>query len=284
MISAEIIADSVQPEGYRITSYILTYPRFIHSELMTHRVFSRNAASSRAIPVQKTIEEIRNNPARPVYWGKNQKGMQAQEELEPELANDAINVWDEAAHVAISHVERLIALNVHKQIANRLLEPWMHTKTLVTATEYNNFFALRCHKDAQPEFQCLAWKMLDVYCKSEPENKQYGEWHLPFGGILRSSVTIQEALKICTARAARLSYKTFDGDISEEKDFALHDQLMNNGHWSPFEHCARAIKENVEDSNFKGWWQYRKSFPTENKTDIDLEELLKQRRHFTYDV
>ena len=154
MISARIVADSLNTDkSHRLTTFVLTYNRYIHSEIMTHRMFSRNAASSRAIPVKRMIKNIRDNPARPISWGQNQKGMQAEENICIENESIAIKIWDESCWNAIKSAERLINLGVHKQIANRLLEPFAHMTTIVTATEFNNFFHLRAHKDAQPEFR-----------------------------------------------------------------------------------------------------------------------------------
>lgn len=160
-ISAKIIADSVNPQGDRITSYILTYPRIIHAEVMTHRVFSRNAASSRAIPFNKMVESIENDPFTPVAWQKDHKGMQGTEyftndliDVSPELRLD-VNVpqysgifqseflWDEAKTAAIRMARSLNELGVTKQLVNRLLEPFQWYTCLVTATEYDNFFNLR---------------------------------------------------------------------------------------------------------------------------------------------
>ena len=201
MINAKILLDSINPVGNRITSWILTYPRFFHSEIMTHRVFSRNAASSRAIPVKRMIDDIRQNCAMPIFWGKNQAGMQAKEELDntekyAEVRKDlpygegllittkkqeAKREWLLARDSAVKHAEKMLELGLHKQIANRILEPFMHMTVIITGTEFENFFALRAHPDAQPEFQDLAYKMLDIYQLSEPKKLKAGEWHIPFG-------------------------------------------------------------------------------------------------------
>jgi thymidylate synthase ThyX len=312
MINAKILLDSVNPCGNRI----LTYPRFFHSELMTHRVFSRNAASSRAIPVKRMIEDIKNDPAMPIFWGKNQSGMQAKEELDDILKNREIftspvgnsvdpcklNVtakqaakheWLAARDSAIKHAERMLELGLHKQIANRILEPFMHMTVLVTATEFENFFSLRAHPDAQPEFQDLAYKMLDLYQSNEPQKLKEGEWHIPFGDKLNEEivwalankerdlramsntadeeiVNLQKQtikLKIATARCARTSYLNFEGKDDYNKDIELHDILANSGHWSPFEHSAKALSKPTQSGNFVGWEQYRKQFKNENRTD-----------------
>lgn len=310
MITAKILLDSVNPTGNRLTTWILTYPRFIHAEFLTHRVFSRNASSSRAIPVKKMLEDVKNNPAMPVFWGKNQSGMQAKEELDntekyAEVRKDlkygegllittkkqeAKREWLLARDEMVARVEKLNEIGLHKQIANRLLEPWMNITVIATATDHENFFSLRAHEDTQPEFQELAYKMLDLYQSKEPKKLEKGEWHIPFGDKIDinrlvedtlvkingekwwekmdGDVIVREAsLKIATARCARVSYLNFEGKDDYTKDIELHDILKNSGHWSPFEHCAIALSTNEYSGNFKGWKQYRKMFNGENRSD-----------------
>jgi thymidylate synthase ThyX len=257
MITAKIVADSNNTEirNKRITSFVLTYPRFIHSELMTHRMFSRNAASSRAIPISKFIEDVLTDPALPIHWGANQKGMQADNEVDEATKIKAMQIWNEARDSVVSQAKQLNDLGIHKQIANRLMEPFFHITTLVTATEYENFFKLRAHSAAQPEIRELAYKMQDALKESIPENKIEGEWHIPFGDKFTAGLSIEQKLKVATARAARVSYKTFDGEINYDKDYALHDQLLKEGHYSPFEHCAQA--DSGVHANFSQWKSYR---------------------------
>lgn len=270
----QIIADSVTPKDGRVTTFLLTYPRFIHSELMTHRTFSRNAASSRAIPIKTVIEQVKKNPARPMRWGKNGKGMQDHGIFIGDEERKAEEAWIDAANSAIESAKKLQDLGLHKQIVNRVLEPFTWMTTLVTATEWENFFSLRVHKDAQPEFQKLAHTMLQVYLVSKPVQKKWGEWHIPFGDRMPKEMDIWTKLKIATARAARTSYLTMYGEMNTEKDIALHDALMKNGHWSPFEHACQAILSSKKyGSNLIGWKQYRKIFPKENRK-CDLDELL----------
>lgn len=266
MIKAEIIKDSVSARGSRITTFVLTYPRFIHAEFMTHRMLSRNASSSRAIPVSKFIEAITNNPAMPISFSKNCKGMQAKEEIENQ--DEAVKVWLEARDAMMGFVEKLSALGVHKQHANRLLEPFQHITVVTTATDWANFFALRCHPDAQPEFQELAKTMWMEYEKSEPQVIQTGEWHLPFVGKSEIPRTINADLITSVARCARVSYNTHDGsENSFGKDCELYERLVGNNpiHASPTEHQAQALEDpNERSGNFKGWLQYRKTLCNEN--------------------
>lgn len=262
MISANLITYSQNEEtGQRIATYILTYPRFIHSEFMTHRVFSRNAASSRAIPIQKMINDVLDNTAFPVKWGKNQKGMQSYEDL-PEYSQKLARAeWIRACIDAVKHAERLAEIGVHKQIANRVLEPFVMMRTLCTATDWDNFFALRYHHAADPNIKVLADVMLHEFVTKKPKILKLGKWHVPFGDRMPESVLDHNKLKVATARAARLSYLTFDGVIDPQKDIQLHDDLLKDGHFSPFEHCAIATQGRF--GNFNDWRPYRKTFSSE---------------------
>lgn len=271
VFKADIIADSINPNGNRVTTFLLTYPRFIHSEIMTHRAFSRNAASSRAIPIDKILEQVTNNPAMPTRWGKNGKGMQDHGFFADQEAEDRKKLWIEAAMSAVEHANRLKNAGLHKQVVNRILEPYMWMTTLVTATEWENFFALRLHKDAQPEFQHLAHIMLSNYLNSSPVRFDWGGWHIPFGDQIEGNHDVNTRLKIAVARAARTSYLTISGDINIEKDIKLHDSLAESGHWSPFEHACVAVGHG--GGNFMGWKQYRHSFAEENRK-CNLKKLL----------
>lgn len=277
MISAKVICDSISPSGKRITTMELIYPRFIHAEFMTHRVFSRNAASSRAIPTKKLIERIKNDPAMPVYWGKNQSGMQAKEELDLDSINEAKANWMNACWRTMEFVETLEDLKVHKQITNRLLEPWMHITTIVTATEWDNFYFLRRDSDAQPEIQALANAMWLAHQNARPIELKLDQWHLPYitNWPTDPNPLDLETLKKCSvARCARVSYLTHDGaEPSVEKDLALFSKLVERdssnkpGHWSPLEHIARPLFDlNEQSGNFYGWFQFRKEFSNENRT------------------
>jgi thymidylate synthase ThyX len=280
-ISARIVADSVNAQTRdRVTTMLLTYPRLIHSELLTHRAFSRNAASSRAIPVAKQVTRVLSDPAGPVEWGRNQPGMHAVDVLTPAATELAKQLWENAAQSAAAFAERLSGFNVHKQIANRVLEPFTWMTTLVTATEWGNFFALRAHRDAQPEFQHLADEMLFAYVDSAPVELEPGKWHLPFGDTLPEELDLETRLKVVTARAARTSYVAFDKATTIEEDVALHDRLRDAGHWSPFEHPAQAMRHRRFYANFRGWGQYRGQFFEENRemTLADLKALARQRR------
>jgi len=241
-IDCEIVADSINPNQNRLCSYIVTLPRFIWSEFLTHRQVSRNAASSRAIPVKKMIKMLREGGAHPEFWGSNKPGMQANEQLTGDDMKEARRLWDEAKMNAIDSSEKMMEVGLHKQISNRILEAWCPYKALVSATEWKNFFGLRAHPDAQPEFQVLAYRMLDAYLNSTPAELEWGEWHIPFGDQMPEGLDLDTMLRVAIARAARLSYLTFDGLMDIAKDLALYEQLMVSEplHASPAEHVAKA--------------------------------------------
>jgi len=274
MITAEIALDSINTKGDRITTLILNYPRFIHSEVMTHRVFSRNAASSRAVPTEIMIERIYLDPARPIQWGENQKGMSAENQLSSEISHELNLIWDDTMNYVIENVRRMLAFNPHKQTVNRLLEPWMHIQTLVTSTEWDNFFEQRCDSNAQPEIQVLAWKIRDAMMLSKPKKLSVGEWHIPFIKPEEIALPLETKLKVSTARCARTSYYFHDGkESSLEKDLELHDRLVGSFpiHASPAEHQARAISQSQFCKNLRGWEQYRLMVEENCKKQKQLE-------------
>lgn len=272
---AEIILDSVAPNGRRLTTLVARYPRFVHSELMTHRVFSRNAASSRAIPIKKQIQRVLEDPVMPVWWGKNQQGMQAEEELEGDARENAILHWLTARDLAVQQVETLDMIGLHKQLANRLLEPWMWIETIITSNFWANFFHLRRHKKAQPELKHIAEMVYQVYNDSVPQELEEGDWHLPF--LLwteKDEFSKPLQRQISVARCARVSYLTHDGNLDPQADIALFERLMKPDpededspvHASAFEHVAYALGRNdafTPSGNFVGFYQYRKDIPKE---------------------
>lgn len=263
MISAKIILDSISPIGIRLTTMQVEFHRFILPEVNTHRVFSRNYTSSRAIPVSKLIEEVRKNPAIPVRWGKNQPGMQASVDFEGIYADIAELQWRTAAKSACNNAESLNNLGLHKQIVNRVLEPYSWTRGVITSTEWDNFFNLRVHPDAQPEIQELAKCMQVVYETSTPKQLNYYDWHIPYlkEGELNSSYDVTDILKYSAARCARASYNKHDGtSVDVDSDVKLHDMLTqaNPPHLSPVEHQAKCMPDDYFYGNFRGWKQYRK--------------------------
>jgi thymidylate synthase ThyX len=277
MIKTKIILDSISEAGNRLTTFELTYPRFIHAEFMTHRSFSRNAASSRAIPIEKMIQKVEGNPAQIVWWGKNQSGMQAKEELEGEALLTVQELWHDAQGQAIKYASHLAEYGLHKQISNRLLEPFMNITVICTGTDWNNFFALRCHPDAQPEIQRLAFCMLRDYYNSTPQIVSFGEWHTPYLTDEEKSLDVETRIKVSVAKCARVSYLTHDGTRSYEKDLELYERLYSSGHMSPMEHVATPSPGGLGYSgNFKGWTQYRKRLANEVRTTIPTREEVEE--------
>lgn len=321
-IEAKIVADSINQQGDRITTYLLTFPRFILAELNTHRVFSKNSASSRAIPFEKMVKMVEEDPFIPIAWQFDHKGMQGIEYVTEESDFGGISArnesWLSARDYAIQQAKDLNSMDTTKQLCNRLLEPFMWHTVLLTGTEFENFFELRCpqyeykgetfksKKDcvnsytqglgkgfeedrnhlnsltaldwlqinfsqAEIHMQALAEAMWDAYNESTPKLLKEGEWHIPFGdqmdedkietllhgpyraSYVRKEGDVQQAkIEIATARCARLSYMTFDGEIDYEKDLKLHDTLLKSHHMSPFEHCARAMSDSEYQSYIKG--------------------------------
>ncbi len=266
-IEAKILADSLAPNGKRIVTFELTYPRFIHAEFMTHRMFSRNAASSRAIPFKKLLKRIQQDPVIPIHWGKNEPGMQANAEVSEETKKQCRADWLYARDLAVQQASILFVLGIHKQIVNRLLEPWMHITIIATATERDNFYALRYHPAAEPHFQALAKAMWEAEQTSTPRVLSEGEWHLPLVTWNDEiQYDIETLKKLSVARCARVSYLNHDGTNPDiQKDIELHDRLLMNRHLSPLEHQATPLKDSEERSgNLVGWEQYRKKIPGEN--------------------
>lgn len=280
-ITADVVRDSISSAGIRLTTVQLCFPRSILAELNTHRVFSRNARSSRAVPVNKIIEEVKRHPFVPVYWGRNQAGMQARSELSGFSRWLAQKVWRGARYPAIWAARLMMAAGAHKQIVNRLLEPWMWTHVLVTSTQWANFFALRCHEDAEPHIQILARAIHEARGKSKPQELAPGEWHLPFVSKMeeRKLDDIELAVKISVARCARVCVTLWDGTCSTiDNDLRLYEKLVGGFpiHASPAEHQATpdtAQFDGVHDKitwdhpelhgNFYGWNQNRKYLDNE---------------------
>ena len=254
---AEVLLDSVNPTGQRLTTFVLRFPRFVLSEFNTHRMFSRNASSSRAIPTTKLMQQLREDPVIPVEWGRNQSGMQAREVLDADAGRSAEAAWLGARDAALAHAEQLRATGVHKQIVNRVLEPWMWASVIVSSTTYDNFFTLRCHPDAQPEIKRLADLMRAAFEASTPTPRAAGEWHLPFVGTDDGDLSIEERKQVSVARCARVSYLTHGGTRDIAADKVLHQRLLDAGHWSPFEHVAVAGPGDERFNNFSGWQAYR---------------------------
>jgi Thymidylate synthase complementing protein len=293
-ITAKIIADSVGEHAPRLTTMELRYPRCIHPEVMTHRVFSRNASSSRAIPVERLIQDVLDDPFIPLHWGKNQRGMQADEEcnetVQPQNNDDKRHAmprehaWLAAMHNAVRSAKEFSKAGYHKQVVNRLLEPFAHINVVVTSTEWSNFFALRDHPDAEPHICILAQRMKEALSNSEPKLLEHGDWHLPYVTgedlfqIDQSDPPIPDqpqdylAVRLSVARCARVSYKTHDGRTPNvDEDLKLAEHLLGSVplHASPAEHQAQYIGFHQDPYDARrgnlapGWIQYRKTLEGE---------------------
>lgn len=271
MISARVIADSVNPAGKRLTTYECTFNRWILAELNTHRMLSRNSASSRAIPVKRIMRQVWADPAYPVSVGSNRPGMQAGAELTGWRRGWALRLFRWARIPALLVVWLLSRLGLHKQVANRILEPWIWHTAIVSMTDDENFFKLRDHKDAQPEFQVLARCMREARDSSEPRRIPWGGWHLPYvpevamsGPVYSVDDDFLETPKVSAACCARVSYVRQNDRKSIAEDVAMADKLSGNGHYSPLEHPAQAVEGFVGGNFTGGWKQLRKFYPGED--------------------
>lgn len=254
MINVKIIADTTFGKK-RVTTFELEYPRYIHAEVMTHRVFSRNAASSRAIPIAKMIEQVRENTVLPT-WTQNEAGMQGKLISNGRKVQRLNELWLNGANAAMAVAEGLAEEGAHKQNANRVLEPYQHIKVVLTGADFDNFFNLRFHPDAQPEIEELAAVMFANYSRSIPkvatENKYNVDgWHLPYAD---SITDLNIALKVSASCCAQVSYRK--NDTSEEKAEIIFDRLVGSEprHSSPMEHQCR--NETTSRGNF-GLVQFR---------------------------
>lgn len=293
-ITAKIIADSISPSGIRMTTMEIEYPRFILAELNTHRMLSKNSSSSRAIPTTSMLDHIQRDPAMPVYWGKNQAGMQAKEELTDNELQHAKSIWTRACNIAISYAREFHSINLHKQITNRITEPWMTMKTVISGTEWSNFFHLRNHEDAQPEIRELARVMYEAMTTSSPKDLLPGEWHLPYVHTCRSMLgdmyyrddfgtefELEDARIISASCCAQVSYRKNDDSLDKARK--IYKQLVEAtpAHASPVEHQATPMQDtyayplaepgvthldrehNRWSGNLRGWVQFRKLIPNE---------------------
>lgn len=275
--AAKVLADSIA-NGVRLTTLEVTFPRFILAEFNTHRMLSRNSASSRAIPVERRIQQVRENPFVPEAFGRNKSGMQAAENVDGWREKIARWSWLGLSKVALVVAWILSKLGVHKQHANRVLELWSWHTVVVTATEWDNFFALRDHHAAQPEMQITARAMRAAMNASVPRELQPGEWHLPYLDSGEASRTMQindirGLLAASVARCAAVSFERQNAEKPRDAYIERHDQMAKMAHWSPFEHQARVLDASCHDDdlltrsfigNFRNpWLQYRKTLPNE---------------------
>ena len=304
--TAKILAHSKTPNSFvpPALTFDCLYPRVIHSELMTHRVWSRNASSSRAVPTSAIIKMVRDDPYVPLRWGLAGKGMQDHGEMSPQAQKRHLRAYMQARDNALETVERMLAdpEKPAKQIVNRLLEPWSHIRVVITGTTFANFFAQRRNPGADPAIQALAEAMWQAYKKSTPELLEPGQWHLPYiqdfekmaiFGLTgeERDIAMGNLIKMSAGRCARTSYNrsTNLAPLAEE-DLTLTDMLITSRpmHASPLEHqltpdtfqlydqpdretgrpkLTRVWDHPEQSGNLAhGWRQYRKTIPGENIT------------------
>ena len=254
MIKTEMILDSIYPTTCRASTLLVTMPTYVLAEFNKHRVFESNTSSSRAIPTAKLLEQVWNDPVVPIHWGLNQAGMEAkEEEADVEVAE---RVWYELLQQVTDCVEELAKLNIHKQVTNRPLAPFMWSTVIVTATEWDNFFHQRLAKDADPMMQAVAKEMFEALAFSIPVERKV---HLPFVSDRElAKYTQEECTHMSVARCARVSYKRHTDDFTLEQDMALSERCKNSGHWTPLGHQLFAGKDDqFFHGCMRGWLQLR---------------------------
>lgn len=308
MYQVKVLEHSISDLMVELVTFEVTMPRFVLAEFNTHRMFSRNSASSRAIPLSKQIERLQINPFIPIHWGAAQKGMQAFKECNEPLSlpqethgklqnlrydGSREDAWTSLMDQSIEIVQCYEDAGYHKQIPARLLEPWMWHTVIVSSTEWNNYFSLRCPDEnsetfnnislydpcfpAQPEIQKAAFLMLKAYEKSSPRQLKEGEWHLPLYGLefeddykkdykteiaLPQGFTFPLPVVVSAGRCARVSYLTHEGKRDVQEDIKLGvEKLSTGGHWSPWEHQATPM-ERTE-------WHTRKALADMYKNSVD---------------
>ena len=262
-ITAKVICDSISEQGVRLTTFEIEYPRIVMSEFNTHRSVSKNSSSSRAIPVSKMLEHTQTVNLKPVYFGSKKAGMQAGKEL---VGGDLINAklfWESALFDAVTWATELDELGVAKEVTNRLVEPFQLVKVVCTATDWDNFFNLRLHPDADPNICMLAYKMYKAMEESKPYELKEGEYHLPYVNVGWNgkgemcyfdedfnSVELEQAIKLSAASCASVSYRT-EG-VTLEKADKIFDMLIKAEvvHSSPLEHCATPVKPKYNEIGY----------------------------------
>lgn len=259
-INVKVVLDSVHHKD-RLTTLEVEYHRWLHPEMMTHRQFSRSSASSRAIPVTKQLNRVKTDPALPIQYGANRSGMQSDELLSEEDAAKAEQIILKMRDACVQGVTELNELGLHKQWANRYIEPWMWHKIILSSTEWDNFLWQRLGGLPQPEMAQLASQIKDALDTSEPSFVDLDEWHTPY--ILEEEydqLSLDDRIKISVARCARVSYLNVDGTRDLEKDLALYKRLAtaNPPHYAPGEHVATPQRWADDPiSNYVGWTQWR---------------------------
>lgn len=267
----KILKDSINPEGNRLTTFHLRFPRLILAQFNTHRVFSRNAASSRAIPTNTLVKRVKSDPIIPA-WTKNQKGMTGPQMTADEVRDLNSSYLSLVLDVADRVEEMSGQFSPHKQNINRLLEPFMWVDVIVSATDWDNFLGLRIADDAQEEIEIVAKSIAISLYDNEPSPIDWGEWHLPYLLDEESKLPQTKRIKISAARCARVSYKPHDMDKCDiDRDLELADSLIQSGHWSPFEHQAQAWLG--KHANFNGFTQARMTLGHNRRFEFKTDKI-----------
>lgn len=265
---AVILLDSVnEATGDRLTTFKISFPKCLLAELNTHRMLSRSVSSSRAIKSSVMRKRILNESFRPINWSANNPGMQSNSDLTGIKKTIASIAWNGNKFTSLFwHWLAGDIAGLHKQHANRLIETYLYVDAIVSSTTWDNFFNLRAHRDAQPEFQEVAHIMKELYRSNEPKVLRIGEWHMPLlRDVDKEMYSLEQLKNISSARCARTSYFLTDGSISNpEADLKLCERLAGSDpkHLSPFEHVAIALPDSTQSGNFTGWGQYRKELET----------------------
>jgi hypothetical protein len=278
--SAKIVLDSINPTGQRLTTLQIRTPKWLLSEINTHRMISRNYNSSRAIP-SKAFRQL--STYTPPQFLSNKPGMQGGEELKGfDLALAKFGWEFGRATAKITH-QLLSRSNLHKQYTNRVLESYSYCDGIISSTAWDNFFAQRCHRDAQPDFQDLACQIREELERSTPQKLDRGEWHTPFIDPFNRDERLEmrekryNPLLISAARVARVSYGYLTGEDGRnifdlDKDFKRGSMLLDAEvkHLSPFEMVAMAVGDDMGTGNFQGWHQLRKEIETGEEVNIEI--------------
>jgi hypothetical protein len=252
----------------RLATFVLRIPKFLWGHIISHRTLSRNSASSRAIPAKRIRHSVLHDPFLPVYFGENKSGMQSGKALHGLRLLIAEKIWLWSRYVPVFFHYLGEKIGIHKEVVNRLIEPWLMVDIIVTATEWSNFISLRANEAAQPEIRYVAERINTLLKEQAPVKIIHGEWHLPFILDKEQNLDLETRKKMSAARCARVSYSLFDGKTSDiSSDLKLCERLSSSGHWSPFEHVAQALDKEERIGNFIGWKQYRKEFDNESGGD-----------------
>ena len=277
LITAKVIADSINETGQRLTTFELEFPRLILSECNTHGAIEKNTSSSRAIPVSKMLDHILEQNLKPIYFGSKKSGMQAGNELTGEGLDFVKCVWGSSLESAVEYAEMLDKAGVAKEVTNRITEPYQLIKAVWSATDWENWFNLRLEKDADPNICMLAYKMYEAMSKSLPVLLKKGEYHLPYcshrnivckdsgevvdiehgylevppnvRGLVFKPMTLEQAIKYSVASCAQVSYRS-EG-MTLDKAEKIWNMLVKSEvvHASPLTHVATPISKEIEIEN-----------------------------------